>query len=1545
MSSIALEGFRPALQQTAQWSRAEERNAVLYLTLALPEGIDRTALRTALAEVLERNEILRTRLVTSPGMDLPVQVIADQVLIDWREADAAEPDAALKSSLREALDQPQPPALAVALLPSTPATLLLAVPAATADITTLEQLLQEWQALYQGSELPEPSVQFADFAEWQFEHLSSSDSDAGRAFWQRQQAPDLLVAMHPFQRSQANAARQMACVEHKPDLELQDRLNSALAGLDTPAPTLFGLCWAVLLQRHLGQSQVLLGWEHQGRNSATAGALGPYAKRLPLLPALDDHQSLSNALAGFSSLLKEAQAWQEEWPVQSQSTPFGFRMRQPLSSAWPVLALEGEPCPHALLLDVTKHAGGFDFRLHYDAATLDASGAQMLLDQFMTLTLQASASSSQALRDANGISTVHQHWLAALNQTRNDLPAPALLQQLFEAQVELQPDAIAITHGDLHLSYRALERQANQVAHQLRKAGLAAGQPVGLFMGRCTEAIVGILGILKAGGAYLPLDPSYPAERLSDMLEQTRAPLLLSLSGLQARLPKGDYATLWLDQMDADSDHEQRPEPITDADSLAYLIFTSGSTGRPKGVMVSHRNAVHSTSARFLVYQEPLEAFLLVSGLSFDSSVAGLFWTLGRGARLCLPHDDLVQDALALGRLIATQRISHTLMLPSLYAQVLEQAADQMGSLRCAIVAGEACPASLARQHRERCSHAQLYNEYGPTEGTVWCTCYPARGDEQGVLPIGKAIPNMQVYVLDEHLQPVAAGVTGEIYLSGAGISQGYLGRPDLSAERFLNNPLDPAGTALYRSGDLGRLNPQGDIEFLGRVDDQVKIRGFRIELGEIEARLLTHPGVREAAVVARPNDLGDTELVAYLVARDVCPGAIALQAYLSTQVPEHMLPSAYVMLPAFPLTPNGKLDRKALPAPARERQASYRAPRNERETLLAELWSQVLGVERVGLDDNFFELGGHSLTATRLVSRLRSSLGLEVPVRALFQHPTLGAFVEQALPKAQVSTLPKITAQPRNHSIPMSYAQERLWLFDRLHPGSTTYNVPESVRLHGDLDLSALERSFTALLQRHEGLRTTFTLEHAQPVQRISPAQHFTLSLIDLSLLSDGERQQRLLSELQAQAAHRFDLEHGPLIRAGVVRLSAQEHVLWLTLHHIVFDGWSMRVFTRELTQLYSAFSKGQPSPLSEPQLHYPDFAQWQRRELNHSVLKPQLDFWLQHLGADRTLLQLPCMLPRPALPSHRGGEHSFELGQDMTHALHTYSREQGATLFMTLLAAFNVLLAGHSAQQAVRIGIPIANRHHQELEGLIGFFVNTLALRTDMTGNPGFKQVLEQVRTHLLNAHANQDLPFEQLLQALPNSQQHSAPLVQVMFDLHRERSLTSSEFGELTIAPMNEDTGKRSTLFDLMLDVSEREQGLIATFTYSTDVFEHASIVALGEDLRALLDTVLNQTAPSFDTLVQQLTPMSRPRLDTRPDSRAQVMQALQEVLGQTVLDDQANFFEAGGSSLKAVLLCAHLQALWGTKIPAHLVFLNPLLADLTSVLSRYSNATQA
>ncbi|WNN39141.1 amino acid adenylation domain-containing protein [Pseudomonas inefficax] len=1541
MSSIAIEGFRPALQQNAHWSHASGRDATLFLTFSLPEGTDPSRLRTTLEQVLEQHEILRTRLVASPGMQLPVQVIAEQLLIDWREVADDLPQHALHSLLGAALAEAS---LAVALTQATPPRACLALPAANADHTTLQLLLQQWQALYQGLPADEEAVQFADFAEWQFEHLGSSDSDAGRAFWQRQQADaaDQYLVQHPFQRGEAALPAQPACLARTPDAAFQDHIGSALAGLDAPAEALFGWCWALLLKRHLGQPQVLLGWAHDGRNSATTNAQGPYGKRLPLHLQPDDQDTLANALAGFTQLLEQARTWQEEWPAQAQDTPFGFRLRQPLASAWPVLAVHGETCAHALLLEVLEQPEGFAFHLHYDAARLDADAAGLLLDQFLTLALQASAASQRALGEASGISAAHQDWLAALNRTEVRQQTPALLHQLFEQQVAARPEAIAVRHGDAQLSYQALEARANQLAHRLRDAGLAPGQAVGLFMGRGLDAIVGILGILKAGGAYLPLDPSYPAERLSDVLEQTRANLLLSLSSLETQLPKGDYRTLWLDRLAEHDLPTQRPQPLNDGDSLAYLIFTSGSTGRPKGVMVSHRNAVHSTAARLLAYQEPLQAFLLVSGLAFDSSVAGLFWTLAQGGELCLPQDDQVQDALALGRLIGARRISHTLMLPSLYGQVLEQAADQLGSLRCAIVAGEACPASLARQHRQQCAQAQLYNEYGPTEGTVWCSYYRAQGDEQGVLPIGKAIANMQLYVLDAQLRPVAAGVSGEIYLSGAGITQGYLGRPDLTAERFLDNPLNPTGSLLYRSGDLGRVNAQGDIEFLGRIDDQVKIRGFRIELGEIEARLLNHPGVREAAVVARANDAGDNELVAYVVARDACPGAIALQAHLGLHMPEHMVPKTYVMLAAFPLTPNGKLDRKALPAPVRERRASYRAPGTEREATLAALWAEVLGVEQVGLDDNFFELGGHSLTATRLVSRLRSSLGLEVPVRALFQHSTLGAFVEQALPRAEASTLPPIQAQRREAPVPLSYAQERLWLFDRLHPGSTTYNVPEAVRLRGALDLPALERSFSVLLQRHESLRTTFALDGDLPVQRVQAAEDFALGLIDLGRLPEAQRSLRLSQELQAQAAHRFDLEHGPLLRAGLVRLADDEHVLWLTLHHIAFDGWSMRVFTRELIALYSAFSHGQDSPLAEPQLQYADFAQWQRRELSQAALKPQLDFWLEHLGEDRSLLQLPCMLPRPALPSHRGAEHSLVLGPQLAQALHAYSREQGCTLFMTLLTAFNVLLAGHSQQSAIRIGIPIANRHHQELEGLVGFFVNTLALRTDLAGNPRFDSVLHQVRDNLLHAHANQDLPFEQLLQALPGAQQHSVPLLQVMFDLHQERNLRSSAFGDLSIEPLNEDHGKRNTLFDLMLDVSEREQGLIATFTYSTDLFEHASIVALGEDLQALLEALPGQPAPSFEALVQRLRPQPAAHAGQRPEAREQVAQLVREVLELQTLDEQAHFFEVGGSSLKAVLLCARVQQLWGTQVPAHLVFLNPRLGDLLNVLSRYSHA---
>lgn len=1535
---MSIEGFRPALQQTRHWRVAP--HAVAQLCAELPATIDPQRLHAALGQLLARHEILRTRLTAVPGLQLPVQVIAEELNFAWQVVEASEADAEaqLQTELATRVQSAEQPPLAAALLRSGPSSrLLLALPRVNADAATLERLLQELADLYQGQPLDDEPVQYADFAEWQHELATGTDGDAGRAFWQRQQAVEMLGLAHPFQHARTESAYRSAHIAQSLNTTAQDNLHSALAGLAVQPATVFGLCWAALLQRHLGLPRLLLGWCHEGRNDATQTAFGAYAKVLPLLLAVDENKSLAALTDEFGALLAEAEAWQESWPGEAAGPSFGFRYGTSPAATWPLLTLQADGEAFALQLDIQERNGQFAFTLHYDAARLDQPAAKLILGQFLALCEQACAASRRPLCEANGIGAQQAEWLAALNQTAVEIPTPALLHQLFEAQAEANPAAIALSHGGHQLSYGELERQANRLAQRLRHAGLRAGQPVGLFLGRSSEAIVAILGILKAGGAYLPLDPAYPSERLADMLAQTQAPLLLSISARNEHLPAGDYRCLWLDAEDAADLPEQRPAPIGHPDQLAYLIFTSGSTGRPKGVMVSHRNAVHSTSARWLGYEQPVESFLLVSGLAFDSSVAGLFWTLSQGGTLCLPDNEQVQDALVLGRLIAEQRISHCLMLPSLYAQVLEQAGAQLASLRCAIVAGEACQAVVAALHHEVCPAAALYNEYGPTEGSVWCSLYRSTGGEQGVLPIGRAIANMQVRVLNERLEVVAPGVAGEIYLAGAGITQGYLGRPDLSAERFLPDPFGAPGSRLYRSGDIGRLNAQGDLEFLGRTDHQVKIRGFRIELGEIEARLLQHPAIREAAVIARESSATEVELVAYLVCRDTCPGAQALRQHLAEQLPEHMLPNAYLMLPALPLTPNGKLDRAALPAPQRSSERNYRAPRDEREKLLAELWAEVLGVERIGLDDHFFELGGHSLTATRLISRLRSTLGLEVPVRALFLHPTLAGFAEQALPAAPLSSLPPLLPAPETASLPLSFAQERLWLFDRLHPGTNAYSVAEAVSLSGALDHQALERSFSELLRRHASLRTTFVLVDGQPQQRIAVPRPFPLPLLDLSDLSQAERDEALRHELDALALQPFDLARGPLIRAGLVRLDAQTHVLWLCLHHVVTDGWSMRVLTRELTALYSAFSTGQPSPLSEPVLQYTDFAHWQRRQLGAEVLKPQLDFWLTHLGDERPLLHLPGMRPRPALPSHRGAQHELSLDTELTQALHELTQKKGVTLFSTLLAAFKLLLAGHSGQHDIRVGIPIANRNQQVLEGLIGFFVNTLALRSDLAGNPSFEALLVQLHDNMLAAHDNQDLPFEQLLQALPNQQ--STPLLQVMFDLHRERILTSSEFGNLRIEPMEEGSN-HSTLFDLMLDIGERERGLVATFTYSTDLFEPDHIALLAEDYRQLLRNVVQQPQTRLEQLCSQLSQLPAPSPRSALKAETQVYALLEELLEQPFLDPQSNFFEQGGTSLKAVLLCAHLQELWGTTVPAQLVFLHPQLAELVRVLKPYA-----
>ncbi|NHZ80287.1 amino acid adenylation domain-containing protein [Massilia sp. CCM 8695] len=1453
-----IEGFRPSVQQVRLW-QANVAGAGAVLHAQLDGDIDAGRLRLALEAAVARHEILRTRLHAVAGMRTPVQVIDEHAAVHWLEA-APHEEAGLASALLAGVGRAGQPSLAAALVRVAPRQhrLVLLAPLGNADAATLCLLLREVEQAYRHDQADEPGVQYADFAEWQHEFMAGADSGAAHAFWLRQADAALDKTRHPLAR-RAPAASAMASLARQHDARWSDDLLSAAAGLGTTPSTILSVCWSILLQRQLGLAAVMLGWRHDGRSDATRTALGPYAKTLPLLAAHNEEWTLGALTRAQDALLAEAQSCHESASPADLPYLFARRCGADAGGAWRIVGADERSATHALCLEAEE---GGQLTLHYDSGRFSEQAAALLLDQVAALAGRACRQPRQPLHALSALDEAQALRLAALNRTASAIEGPDLLHALFEVQAERRPGAVAVEFGTQSLTYGELNARANQLAHRLRRAGVAPETAVGLYAGRALEAVVGMLGILKAGGAYLPLDPAYPAERLAFVLDDTQAALVLTVAGHAATLPPGTQ-TLLLDDATLALEDTANPAPRNAPDSLAYIIYTSGSTGQPKGVMVSHRNAVHSTMARWQEYDVECESFLLSSSFAFDSSVAGLFWTLSQGARLCLPSDEAVQDADAMARLIELHRVSHVLMLASFYSLVLETApAARLASLRCAIVAGEACPAALVARHRARCPQARLYNEYGPTEASVWCTLHETGSDDEGdggVLPIGKAIANMRVHVLDKQLSPLPQGIAGDIYLGGTGIARGYLRRPDLSAERFIPDPFGPPGTRLYRTGDIGRFDSDGCLDFLGRIDQQVKIRGFRVELGEIEARLADHAAVREAAVVARADKNGDLRLLAYVVARGAAPASTLLQQHLQQRLPSHMVPADIIVLDAFPLTPNGKLDRAslsraalsraALPEPRHDKRPAYRAPRDQSERLMVQIWEQVLGAERIGLDDDFFALGGHSLVATRLVSRVRALLGREVAVRAVFQHPRLGHFAEHVAAQAQGQGAPMQRAA-RGQPLPLSFPQLRLWQFDREHPHSTVYNVPSAVRLLGELDRDAMQRAFDELVRRHEALRTTLAWDAAagMPLQTIHPAGAVQLALAELG---DGG-DEALLRLLSAEEQRPFDLGAGPLMRAGLIRASEREHILWITLHHIVSDRWSMQVLVRELGALYAAFSAGKASPLPEPAFQYADFAAWQRQQVSGGALQGQLDFWTGQLRADQPPLHLPGMRPRPERASYRGETYRFEIGSALAARIDTLCREQGATPFMTMLAAFKALLAIRSGEVDVPVGILLANRNRLELEGLTGCLINMLALRAELAPDSSFAGYLGRVRDTVLAAQANQDVPFECVVEAVkPQLAAGVSPLFQVLFDVHHERILQSTGMGGLAFGDAPEPHSP-TTHVDLMVGIAEREDGLRASFVYRTDLFDDAMMAELARDYTRLLEAMVS--AP--DTAIRLL-----------------------------------------------------------------------------------------
>nr|WP_256349511.1 non-ribosomal peptide synthetase [Pseudomonas gingeri] len=1114
-----------------------------------------------------------------------------------------------------------------------------------------------------------------------------------------------------------------------------------------------------------------------------------------------------------------------------------------------------------LVLNTADQPHGIEAVFKYATDLFEAPTVEQLARHWLNLLRSIVVNPQQRIADITLLEPAEQrHVLTQCNPAPRQYPVDTCLQQRIEAQAALRPDAVAVVCADQQLTYGELNRRANQWAHHLIARGAGADVLVGVACERSLDMLVAIVAVLKAGAAYVPLDPGYPNERLRYMIEDSGLKLLLAQGHLLGRLPiPADVECLDLDQPPQDSSPDN-PPCVTDADHLAYVIYTSGSTGKPKGALLPHGNVLRLFSATDAGFGFGVDdIWTLFHSYAFDFSVWEIFGALLHGGKLVVVPQDVSRSPRDFHRLLCDERVTVLNQTPSAFKSLLSVAVDSPRdlALRYVVFGGEALEVQGLRPWFERFGEQapKLVNMYGITETTVHVTYRPlslADLEQAAGSPIGEPISDLSLYLLDDALNLVPPGCVGELYVAGAGLARGYLKRPDLTATRFVPNPFDPQGSRrLYRSGDLARLRADGSIEYIGRRDQQVKIRGFRIELGEIEARLQGHEQVAEAAVLAVEGATG-TQLVAYLVpvdprvAHDEAQASALhgeLRDYLKAHLADYMVPTHLVLLDTLPLTANGKLDRKALPEPdTRVLQQAYVAPRREIEQQLAAIWAQVLQVEQVGLKDNFFELGGHSLLATQVIARARQELGLELSLRSLFETADLGGFAEHA-EADQAPEVPAFSLADRGQPLRLSYAQQRQWLLWQLEPDNSAYHIPAALQLDGVLDREALRRGFEALVARHESLRTTFGQVDGQGVQHVQAPAAFVLALDEFNPASGEDPESWVKARVAREVQVAFDLQQGPLLRARLLSLGQERHVLVVTLHHIVSDGWSMPIMVDELIEYYAAFSQGHQPVLKDLPFQYADYAHWQRDWMAAGEEARQLEYWSRQLGEHQPVLELPTDRPRPALQSSAGARLEVAFEPALLVPLKAIAREQGVTLFMLLLASFQTLLHRYSGQADIRVGVPIANRTRTETEGLIGFFVNTQVLKAEFELHSTFGQLLAQVKQTALGAQAHQDLPFEHLVQALqPERSLSHSPLFQVLYNHQTERKGAVRQVPGLHIEGL--DSGSHSAQFDLTLDTFEGEEGLRAALTYATALFDAATVERMAAHWRNLLRAVAEQ-----------------------------------------------------------------------------------------------------
>ena len=1480
----------------------------IFITAKIYSYLEIPVVNRVWQKIIEKHPILRTTYTTHEGK--PVQQVNQHENFLVEVIDASEwSEDRLREKIYVIADTPfnleKDSVLRVNLFTYSDEEhiLLLTMHHIAGDMWSFDLLLGEFQTLYtneikrisQGQTETVDSLSgkksYADFVHWQSEMLSGSRGEKQWQYWQKQLAGELpILNLLPDKPRPPVKTYEGASYIVKLDEQLIEKLKHLALASGTSLYRILLTAFYVQLYRYTNQTDILLCSPMRGRPGKEFKEIVGYFSNLTVLRvSVQENATFTELLAQVSKIVSQAQNHQD-YPfsllaekLQPQRDPSRSPFSQ-VSFAWQaqtwcepknnslhlqksVLPMEphlfGQQGGHLdLSLMVREAKGVIKLCWQYNTDLFDAATIERMAKHFERLLNSIVLNPQQRISQLPMLTEVEQQQLLfEWNNTQAEYPLDKCIHQLFEEQAERTPDNVAVVFEDQQLTYRELNARANQLAHYLQKLGVRPDVLVGICVERSLEMIVGLLGILKAGGAYVPFDPEYPIERISFMLEDAAVNVLLTQQKLINKLPEHQAQLICLD-----ADWElifqfSRDNLITDiqATNLAYVIYTSGSTGQPKGVMLSHSNL--SNHMFWMQETFPLtrtDRVLQKTPFSFDASVWEFYAPLLVGGQLLIAQPGGHTDSDYLLKTIAQQQVTTVQLVPSLLQMLLEQGGiENCQLLKRVFCGGEILPVALQEKLFSQLN-VNLCNLYGPTECCIDVTFWNCQREMYGQrIPIGRPISNTQIYILDSNLQPVPVGIPGEIHIGGAGLARGYLNRPELTEEKFIPNPFSNyPDSRLYKTGDLARYLPDGNIEYLGRIDNQVKIRGFRIELGEIETVLNQHPQVQSSVIIAREDTPGNKRLVAYIVPqKDTTPTPNELRQLLKEKLPEYMVPSAFVMLESLPLTPNGKIDRRALPAPEQsyERTDKFILPRNPIEEILVTIWTEVLKVKQVSINDNFFELGGHSLLATQLISRIRTNLQIEIPLRSLFAAPTieeLSQQIQQLQQQDLTLSAPPILPRGEQSELLLSYAQTRLWFLDQLEPNSAFYNIPVALRLQGHLNQSALTQSLEEIIQRHEALRTNFITVNGQPTQVIQTVTNWTVSVISLQHLSPEEQEIAAKKLVKEESFKPFDLAKEALVRATLILLNNNEYWLLLCLHHVISDGWSMGVLIEELTALYNADNQGQPSPLKSLPIQYADFAIWQRQWLQGEVLENQLNYWKKQLADAPTFLPLPTDKPRPAVQTFTGAHQEFQLSLELTQKLTELSQQQRVTMFMTLLAAYGILLYRYTGQSDILIGTPIANRNRREIESLIGFFVNTLVMRTDCSENPSFQELLMRVREMSLGAYSHQDLPFEMLVEALqPERNLSHTPLFQVMFAIENT-PLSKIELTDLTIdsLPLEGETAK----FDLTLSMQNTETGLMGVWVYNTDLFNRETIERMNGHFLTLLEGIITNPSERISQL---------------------------------------------------------------------------------------------